>query len=384
MRRFDIVVTTIFEPDWLAGYLDNIKVHGHMDSVTIRIICDRKSPATVYDAARQARRDGFSIDCPDLDEQERYLRRLGLPDGFIPWDTDNRRNIGYLRAWEHGADVLISIDDDNYCRPDSDFIAAHAVVGGPCGAANNTRFASGAPWFNVCDLLNGNNGSTIWARGFPYSARSQNGKVEVAMLPEHARETRVAVNAGLWLDDPDVDAVTRLSLRPLVDGADSTDLVLGPGTWSPINTQNTALHRDAIPAYYYVRMGFPVMGMLIDRFGDIWSGYFLQRCAEHLGETVRVGSPVADHRRTTHNLFKDLYQELAGIVLTEDLLPWLREVPLTATTYADAYAELADAIAEQAERFNGFLWDDGGREFLKATATHMITWLGAVKVLSGA
>ena len=70
-------------------------------------------------------------------------------------------------------------------------------------------------------------------------------------------------------------------------------------TWTPVNTQNTALHRDAIPAYYYVRMGFPVKGMVIDRFGDIWSDYFLQRCAQQAGEVVRVGPPVADHRRTT-------------------------------------------------------------------------------------
>src|SRR5579884_743096 len=172
MRRFDIVVTTIFEPAWLAGYLENIQAHGHTEAVTFRIICDRKSPPSVYDAARQAASQGFSVDCPELDEQERYLQRLGLPEDFIPWNTDNRRNIGYLRAWESGADVLISIDDDNYCRADSDFIAAHSVVDQPCGAGGAVRFASGSDWLNICSLLHGDYGTTIYARGYPYSARS--------------------------------------------------------------------------------------------------------------------------------------------------------------------------------------------------------------------
>lgn len=381
MPEFDIVVTTIFEPAWLDGYLDNIEAHGHKDEVTIRIICDRKTPRSVYEAAEQAKQRGFEIDCPDLDEQERYLDRLGVPSDFIPWNTDNRRNIGYLRAWESGADVLISIDDDNYCRSDSDYIAEHGVVGRACESTPKSRYASGNPWFNICDLLHGQTVPTIYARGFPYAARDRP-TAQLGPLPDEVTSSTVAVNAGLWLDDPDVDAVTRLALRPICDTADELDVFLAPDTWSPINTQNTALRREAIPTYFYVRMGFPVKGMLVDRFGDIWSGYFLQRCAHHLGEAVRIGGPVADHRRTTHNLFKDLYQELAGIVLTEDLVPWLRELPLSATTYRDTYEEIAEALSEQAEHFSGFLWDEGGREFLKDTAAHMQTWLRAIDAAS--
>lgn len=386
MRTTDIVVTTIFEPSWLEGYLHNIRNHSHEQSVTIRIIADRRTPASVYAAAQEASRQGFQVDCPDLEEQARYLRRLGVPDDFVPWNSDNRRNIGYLRAWESGADTLISIDDDNFCRTDSDFIAAHDAVGRTCSELNLRHCAGGAAWFNLCELLDDDGDAAIYARGFPYRARRYTAEhptplARVEGLPAHLAAARIAANAGLWLDDPDVDAVTRLALRPHVSSAQERDLVLAPGTWSPVNTQNTALHRQAIPAYYYARMGFPVKGMLIDRFGDIWSGYFLQRCAEHLGEVVRVGSPVADHRRTTHNLFADLYSELAGIVLTEELLPWLREVPLSASTYAGCYAELCDALAAQADRFSGFLWDEGGRAFLAATAENMRTWLGAVTTL---
>ncbi len=379
-RTTDIVVTTIFEPAWLAGYLDNLRRHGHEASVTLRIICDRKTPATVYAAAEQARRQGFQVDCPTLDEQVAYLRRLGVADDFIPWNTDNRRNIGFLRAWESGAEVLVSIDDDNYCRADCDFVGEHHVVGRKAGELAGQRLAGDAAWFNICSLLQGGHRDAIYPRGFPYRARPQPGAVATSAAGGVAPR-RIAINAGLWLDDPDVDAISRLAQRPRITAADDAGVLLAPETWSPVNTQNTALVRDAIPAYYYVRMGYPLQGLKIDRFGDILSGYFVQACAKHLGDLLRVGGPVADHRRTPHNLLKDLYHELAGIALIEDLLPWLQALKLEGGDYASAYAALADALDAQAERFTGFVWDEGGREFLRETAGCMRAWLGVMRRL---
>ena len=194
---------------------------------------------------------------------------------------------------------------------------------------------------------------------------------------------RIAVNAGLWLDDPDVDALTRLTLAPQGRAARPESVLLAPGTWSPINTQNTAMLREALPAYYYVRMGFPLQGMRIDRFGDILSGYFLQAVAKHLGDGIRIGSPVAAHRRSPHDLFKDLYHELAGVVLIEELVPWLRELKLQGGDYASAYASLAQALEDGAEGFRGFVWDEGGRDFLRETASCMRDWLALVARIRG-
>jgi hypothetical protein len=193
----------------------------------------------------------------------------------------------------------------------------------------------------------------------------------------------VAVNAGLWLIDPDVDAITRLALKPVAHSARSDAVVLGPETWAPINTQNTALLRAALPAYYYVRMGHPLQGMRIDRFGDILSGYLVQKCAKQLGHVVRFGSPIADHRRTPHNLLQDLYHELAGIVLIEEVLPWLQELKVGGTDFATVYAGLADELEHQAPHFSGFVWDEGGRDFIGDTALRMRTWLAALSRLEG-
>ncbi|MGH8505193.1 MAG: hypothetical protein ACRETM_04425 [Stenotrophobium sp.] len=383
MRKTDIVVTTIFEPAWLSGYLDNLRAHGRERETTIRIVCDRKTPASVYQAAAAARAQGFQIDCPTLDEQQKYLAALGLDDGFVPWNTDNRRNIGFLRAWENGADVLITIDDDNYCRDDSDFVGSHHVVGQKLGAVPDAGFADGGDWYNICQQLNAQIADPYFARGYPYAARIAKRQAAVGAIPAGAAGRRIAVNAGLWLDDPDVDAVSRLAQGPRVASAKPGAVILAPQTWSPVNTQNTALIRDAIPAYYYVRMGFPIKGMAIDRYGDILSGYFLQKCAKHLGDAVRFGDPVAEHHRTPHNLFKDLYHELAGMVIVEELLPWLQQLRLEGSDYGSSYAALADALDANAQRFTGFVWDDGGRDFLRDTAACMRRWLGVVAALQG-
>jgi hypothetical protein len=126
-------------------------------------------------------------------------------------------------------------------------------------------------------------------------------------------------------------------------------------------------------------MGFPLQGLKIDRFGDILSGYLTQKVVKHLGQGVRVGGPILDHRRTPHNLFKDLYHELAGIVLVEDFLPWLVDTRLSGNTPLEAYASLADSIAAQSDHFKGFIWDEGGRNFLSDTASLMNTWIKLVR-----
>ena len=378
-KQTAIVVTTIFEPTFLDSYTENLRGYSREGEVTIFIIPDRKTPASVYDRQKEACKRGFDVRCPGLGEQERFLRKIGIPDDFIPWDTDNRRNVGYLMALDAGCEILISIDDDNFCLPDDDFVGEHHVVGtqGPLLGVDDSE---GIAWFNACTLLESDAPAEIFPRGFPYFARAGEHVGRSGLRKEDTdRHAAIAVNTGLWLGDPDVDAVTRLSLAPGVSGFNGPPVVLGENVWAPINTQNTALTREAAAAYYYVRMGYPLQGLGIDRYGDILSGYFVQKCARHFGHAVRVGTPIAHHRRTPHNLFKDLYCELVGIVLIEELLPWLIDEPLEGDTYPEAYASLAEHLSAASDRFNGFVWDEGGRGFLRETAKLMQVWLEALE-----
>ncbi|MFO1095511.1 MAG: hypothetical protein U0992_19735 [Planctomycetaceae bacterium] len=366
-------MTTIFEPAFLEGYLQNQRQAERSNATTMYIIADRKTPASVFDAAARARDEGFDVRCPALEEQTRFLESLAAPADFVPWNTDNRRNVGFLMALADGADVLVSIDDDNFCRPDADFVGQHHVVGRTCGDPV-ARTSDG--WFNICDQLEGWETNAVFARGFPYFAQRA---LRETVLGKPDPTLTIAMNAGLWLADPDVDAIYRLSRRPHGTSFKGRSVVLGPDTWSPINTQNTALTREAALCYYYVRMGFPLQGLRIDRFGDILSGYLTQKVVKHLGQGVRIGTPIVDHRRTQHNLFKDLYHELAGIVLIEEFVPWLIQARLEGRTPLAAYESLAAQIAAAAESFRGFIWDDGGREFLRETSHLMTVWIKCVR-----
>jgi reversibly glycosylated polypeptide len=372
-KRAAIVVTTIFEPRFLDGYLDNLESHGRKDTTDLVVIIDRKTPASVWQACQAAAMRGFRVHCPTLEEQAQFLKQFPTMADRIPHDSDNRRNIGFLMALDGGTDFLISIDDDNYCREGFDFVGEHAVVGDRVSMVP-TRSTDG--WFNIGTLLTTTSGVEIYPRGFPYFARQAR-----SASTGSSRTARVAMNAGLWMSDPDVDAISRIAIAPRVTGVSVNPVFLDGPTWSPINSQNTAVVRDAVAAYYYVRMGFPVAGLSIDRYGDILSGYFCQKCVKARGEGIRIGSPTADHRRTPHNLFKDLYHELAGIVLLEELLPWLTSLKLSGSTYAELYAELADLLEAGASAYRGFVWDDGGRNFLRQTAANMRAWLHAVRTI---
>src|SRR5205807_10425990 len=110
-------------------------------------IIDRKTPASVSVACADAARRGFRVQCPTLDEQETFLAKFPSMKGRIPYDSDNRRNVGFLMALERGAELLISIDDDNYCLDDSDFAGEHLAAGETIDLAA-TESSDG--WIHLC------------------------------------------------------------------------------------------------------------------------------------------------------------------------------------------------------------------------------------------
>ncbi len=372
-----LVLTTINDPALLDGYYANFEAYDRLGQIKVIVIPDRKTPAAAYERCVALQKRGMDILCPTLDEQDAYLRRIGLPEGLIPYNSDNRRNIGYLMALEAGADFLISIDDDNYCAPEEDYFQAHSVVCG--GPAEAEAVESGSGWFNLCDLMRIEPASPIYPRGFPYSARHK-----VAEIKERKIQSTIRMNAGLWLTEPDLDGITWLVAPARSKQFSGQSRVLADATWSPINTQNTALHRDVIPSYYFIRMGYPLAGLPIDRYGDIFSGYFSQACVRRLGHAIRVGTPVADHRRNSHNYLRDALNEFACICVLEDLLPWLREHKLEGRTYCEAYTALSHAIEEVVGSFSGQIWSDAARGYFHYMGYCMREWIKVCRRLGAA
>lgn len=375
--RASLVVTTIFEPLVLKDYYANFKRYGHLDQVQIILIPDRKTPASAWRLCDELSSKGLHCVCPTIEEQEEYLRHVGIDPGVILYDSDNRRNVGYLMALEAGSDFLISIDDDNYCLDSGDYFAEQAIVTAKAGEHRVADSATG--YLNICDLLTWTTAVKPYPRGFPYAARHKDENWQIK-----SQLADVPINAGLWLRDPDVDAITWLVSSPKVKGFSGDSLVLGRNSWSPVNTQNTALRREVIPSYYFIRMGYPISATTIDRYGDIFSGYFSQACVKHLGAAVRFGMPIVEHRRNSHSYMKDAGREWACILLLEDVLPWLHDVRLEGKSYLDSYLSLSYLLEDAVEHFQGAIWSDTARGYFHQVGYHMRAWLnGCRTILSG-
>jgi hypothetical protein len=340
-NRVAIVTTTIFPLDFLPVYTEDILRNGRGEQVTIYIAGDNKSDPGSEAATEVARAQGVDARFLTLDWQRDFLHRFPEVAAIIPENSDNRRNVAFLAALADGADVVISIDDDNYCLPGGDFVGTHLVVG---TEATHPEAVGADGWFNLCAALETEQACGLYPRGFPFGRRRPG--TDLVAGPTSGK---VAANAGLWLGDPDCDAVGRLQDRPKVTGWSGEPVLLGRGVRCPINTQNTALTREAMAAYYYVRMGAQLRGLRLDRFGDILSGYFLQVCVDAMGERLRIGTPLVDHRRNPHDLLVDLYHELAGMMMVEELGELFSTVQLPSTSYADAYVALSEEIEQRTD-----------------------------------
>ena len=335
MTTIDIVCTTINDGMFLASYTREIVAAGAQNRVRMIVIPDRKTPRELYQSVQRARKHGIVVLCPDPITQADFLLSLGVPDGTFPWDSDGRRNIGYLMAWRDGTDIMISIDDDNLLG--RSWLQAHEVV---AEAAPHSVVSSSSGFWNPCALLE-SVPLTFYPRGYPYSARVRRGLIDTATYSWGEVWADVAVNAGLWIGDPDVDAVTRLAVHPETHRVTGS-AVLARHTWAPVNSQNTAVRREAIPAYCFFESA--------KRFADIWQGYFVQACAKHLGQHVRFGTPVTDCAvRNDHDLLNDLRLEYDGIMMADDLLDWLTQLKLSGSTYAETYDCLADELIDYAD-----------------------------------
>lgn len=360
-------MTTISDGGFLEHFAPVLRESG----ARLLVIPDRNTDPKLFAACEHHRNQGADIVCPPVQHQQELLESLGSPN-LIPYGTDNRRNVGYLMSWLDGTEVVVSMDDDNLPLR-NDFLEGHQVV--RRGPEEQLVTSSSTGWFNNCSLLEVEPVG-VFPRGFPYRERA---RFETARLSTAQRTVDVKINGGLWLQDPDVDAVTRLTLRPSVTGNPGGNAVLDSGTWCPVNSQNTAVHRDAVPAYYFLLMGQNVGGTLMERFGDIFSGYFVQACAQHLGHSVRFGDPLVDHPRNEHDVVNDLAIEMPAIRLLDDLLEWLHEFPLEGSDYLETYESLSYGLNDFAEQVSGRAWTPDARAFVHRSAALMRTWLRVLR-----
>jgi len=212
----------------------------------------------------------------------------------LPWNSITRRNIALLEALKWGAELIVTIDDDNIPLTVDYFDHFHYVMEKPF---HGLRAASSTGWFDVGQMVF----PTASHRGFPAEKAGTHAFYPVV-------GASVGVAAGVVLGDPDIAAVTRIATRPIVHVVSEVlraGVVVDPSAWTVFNTQNTSALRQFAPAL----LCCPQLG----RFDDIYASLIAQRVMREVGYCVHFGHPFVYQERNQHDLIKDLKAEVFGM-----------------------------------------------------------------------
>jgi hypothetical protein len=214
---------------------------------------------------------------------------------IIGWKTIQRRNIGLVYAYQEGADIVATVDDDNIPYDtwgDNIMVGQEMVV--------DLYENISCPYFDAISTTEHND---LWHRGFPIEY------LQVKNNIEYKGQTTITplVQAEFWDGDPDIDAICRLSKKPIVKFNKFAPFTTNQLT--PFNSQNTFLHRSVLKNYSV----FPYTG----RMDDIWGAYVMQHY--HPNSVIFTSASVYQ-ARNPQDLVRNLENEVIGYRNTLKLL----------------------------------------------------------------
>lgn len=331
-----ITITTIHKPTFIEDLCANINEFGHSEETNILVIGDLKTPPIKDYLKRLSKKFNVSIQYLDIEAQEDSLSDCQPLLELFDYNTPDRVILGGMFAYLQGTKRIIAVDDDNFVT-ENDFVGYHSITGITRDELPLLKNKIG--WFNVHVALEEKFDIPFYPRGYPFSKRvKESNKADMEW-----GKKKVIVNQGLVLEDPDIDAITRL-VNPIC----ATNIKYGFGTfgllntWSPFNYQNTCLCRELIPCYFRPKSGL--------RNADIWTSYLFNKLAEHFGDTITFGQPLVKQIRNEHNLFDDLDIELENNKETDYFVELVRNTPIkTKSNYFEALYELVDNLSKNVD-----------------------------------
>lgn len=250
-----------------------IEKFDQMKDWTLVVAGDKKTPGPYR------LKNGVFLTCEDQEKINRELSDL------IGWNCIQRRNFGFLWAYDHGADIIAVIDDDNIPY---DFWGTSLLIGKEVSTHHYD-----CP-HEAFDPVAVTNYPHLWHRGFPIQWLSER------KYPTASWENIVPdIQADFWNGDPDIDAICRMEHAPNCRFDDET-FPLSSNRISPFNSQNTFLSRKVLPDYFL----FPEVG----RMDDIWASFH----AQAQGHQVIYNRASVFQERNIHDLTKDMKAEYLG------------------------------------------------------------------------
>jgi len=290
MKNLALVITSIASDTHpvLKQYASETKERG----TSFIVIGDTKSPA-------QFALDG--CDFYSIARQDNLTFKLAR---HLPYKHYARKNLGYLIAIQGGAEIIIETDDDNI--PLADFWQARS-------RAKQARVLTHTGWTNVYKYFSELN---IWPRGFALEELLK----PLPSLPEHT-SLECPVQQGLAQENPDVDAIYRLTQPLPVQFNMFDNVALGDQAVCPFNSQNTTWFKEAFALLY-------LPSFCSFRMTDIWRSFIAQRILWTCGWAVLFHSGTVRQERNYHGLIDDFKDEVSGYTNNFEIMQTLNQLEL--------------------------------------------------------
>lgn len=290
MNSSSLVITSIADQN--NAVLKQYAIEAAMKNVPFIVIGDTKSPAEFLIEGC----DFYSID-----------RQLNLPFDLakiIPKKHYARKNLGYLVAIAKGTESIIETDDDNL--PIEGFWDQR-------NRKQAAKLAENTGWTNVYKYFTDAN---IWPRGFALEEI-------LKPLPILSKASQISspIQQGLADENPDIDAIYRLTLPLPITFNKAESIALGKNAICPFNSQNTTWFKEAFPLMY-------LPSHCSFRMTDIWRSFVAQRISWECNWSTLFHSSTVRQERNEHNLMHDFRDEISGYLNNSKIYECLKNLKL--------------------------------------------------------
>lgn len=303
VKKF-IVITSIFKPT------EAIETFSKLKDYYLVVVGDKKTPAAWhYD------------NCTYLNTDAQIALSSSLANA-IPYNHYGRKMIGYVYAMQQGADIIIDTDDDNIPYPAWNF---------PSFEGNFQTSENDLGWVNIYHHYSE---QPIWPRGLPL--RNINDNRDKLQWQNDKTNQRIGIWQGLADEDPDVDAIYRLTSNTPCIFQNKEPVVLERGTVCPFNSQNTAIQKELFPLLF-------LPSFVTFRFTDILRGIIAQPILWQHGYRLGFTRATVVQKRNEHDYFKDFESEVPMYLHTEKSLDAVRKA-VTDVSVADNLYNAYEAL----------------------------------------
>jgi hypothetical protein len=298
LKKF-IVITSIFKPT------EAIAAFAKLEDHHLVVVGDKKTPA-----------DWKFENCTYLNIGDQADLSSSLANA-IPFNHYGRKMIGYVYAMQQGADIIIDTDDDNIPYDEWSFPGFE-------GAFLTSKNDLG--WVNIYHHFSE---QPIWPRGLPL--RHINDKRDKLQWQPGKHNHRIGIWQGLADEDPDVDAIYRLTSDTPCIFKKEAPVVLEKGTVCPFNSQNTAIQKELFPLLF-------LPSFVTFRFTDILRGIIAQPILWQHDYRLGFTQATVAQKRNVHDYFKDFESEVPMYLHTEKSLEVVRKAVSNSSVADNIYA----------------------------------------------